>query len=95
MDNVATACQFTGVSARPAAGIEDRRSWQNLPVHKPGGHHGAFFLDRPVNEQIERPRVLSVERARKGLTHLDVVFAPTAAAADCKPCQDALPACWS
>jgi hypothetical protein len=62
MDNVAAACEFAGVSSRPAAGIEDRRSRQNLPAHKPGGDHAAFLPDRPVNQQIERPCVFGVER---------------------------------
>ena len=70
MDNVAAACEFARVSSRPAAGIEDLRSRQNRPANEPGGDHAAFLLDRPVNEQIERPGVFSVERTTKSLIHL-------------------------
>jgi hypothetical protein len=73
MDNVAATREFARVSSRPAAGIENLRSRQNPPANKPGGDHGAFFLDRPVNEQIERPGVFSVERTAKRLVH----FGPT------------------
>jgi hypothetical protein len=77
MDNVAAACEFARVSSRPAAGIEDLRSRQNPAANKPGGDHGAFLLDRPVNDQIERPGVFSVEGTTKGVIHLDldIVFA--------------------
>src|SRR6185436_9064067 len=61
MDDVAAACEFARVSSCPAAGIEDLRSRQKLPANKPGGNRAAFLLDRPVDEQIERPSVFSVE----------------------------------
>jgi len=76
MDNVAAACEFARVSSRAAAGIEDLRSRQNLPVNQLGGDHGAFLLDWPVTEQIEGPGVFSVERTTKGVIHLDVVSGP-------------------
>ena len=71
MDNVAATCEFARVSSRPAAGIENHRSRHNLPANEPGGDRSAFLLDRPVNEQIERPGVFSVERTTQGLIHLD------------------------
>jgi hypothetical protein len=68
-DDVAAACKLARVSSRPAAGIEELRSRQNVPADKPGRDPPAFLFDRPVDEQIERPGVFSIERATKDLIH--------------------------
>ena len=60
---VTPAHELAGISACSAAGIEQRRARKDATLVEPVCDRGAVLTNRTVDQQIERPRVLAVERA--------------------------------
>jgi hypothetical protein len=71
VDNVASACQLDRISARSATRIEKAGARKDAAFDQPGRHRRAFLADRTIDQEIERPRVLGIERSTGILGHLD------------------------
>ncbi len=69
MNDVAPPRELDRVPTRPAAGIKDCRARPNATFYQPRGDRGAFFTDRPIDEEVERPGVFGVERTTRDLVH--------------------------
>src|SRR5262249_61390394 len=68
-DGITSAREFAGVSACSTAGIEKGCAWKNAPLNQPGGDRVALLTNRAVDQQIERPCVLTVKRTAGLLGH--------------------------
>ena len=71
MNRVAPPRELERVPPRSAAGVKDLRARQDAAIDQPRGNHGAFFSNRPIDEKVERPRVLGVERTTRDLVHTE------------------------
>ena len=69
MDVIAAPRELDGVAPGCTAGIEQWRPGKDAAVDEPGGDDRTFLAHRPVDEQVERPGVLSVERPTGGPGH--------------------------
>ena len=68
-DGIPVAREFVGISACPTTGIEQRRAWRDPSLDQPGRDRCALLTDRTIDQQIERPCVLSVEGTAGVLGH--------------------------
>ena len=68
-NGIASAHEFASISACSTAGIKKRCARKDAPLTEPGSDRGALLTDRTVDQQIERPRVLTVKRATRLLGH--------------------------
>ena len=69
MYQVPTACQLNGMAACAASGIEQLAARQNTTLDHPSNHRRTLFAEWAIDQQVERPRVLRVERSSKTLSH--------------------------
>src|SRR5688572_17933390 len=69
MDAIAAPGQFDRVPSGAAAGIEDPRTRQDAALHEPVRDHRALFPNGTIDEKVERPRILGIERTTCGLVH--------------------------
>lgn len=80
MNNVTPSRELDRVPARPAARIKDLRAWQYTAIDQPRSDRRAFFMNGPIDKEVERPRVLGVEGTIRDFAHTDGEFVgPTAA----------------
>ncbi len=82
MKDVSAPREFDRVPACPAAGVENLRAGQDATVYQPRGNHGAFFTNRPIDEEVECPGIFGVERTTRGLVHHVVFVGVTTAQRD-------------
>ena len=68
-NGITSAREFVSISACSTAGIKKRCARKDAPLTEPSGDRGTLLTDRTVNQQIERPRVLTVKRAPGLLGH--------------------------
>jgi len=68
-NGITSAREFASISARSTAGIKKCCAWKDAPFTEPGGDRGALVTDRTVDQEIERPRILTVKRATGLLGH--------------------------
>lgn len=73
MNDVAPSRELDRVPTGTAAGIKDLRAWQDPAIDQPGSDHSAFFTNRPIDKEVERPRVLGVEGTTRDFAHADIV----------------------
>lgn len=74
MSHVPSTRELDRVPTCPAAAIKDLRARPDAAVDQPPGDHGAFLANGSIDEEVERPGVLCVERATHDLVHRNVVF---------------------
>ena len=60
-NGITSARELAGISACSTAGIKKRCARTDAPLTEPGGDRGVLLTDRRVDQQIERPRVLTVK----------------------------------
>jgi hypothetical protein len=70
MNDVASTCQLCRMTACPASRIEEFGAREDAPLDQPGNHCRALFTDRTINQQVEGPRVLGIERAADIVVHV-------------------------
>ena len=64
-NGITSAREFASISACSTAGIKQRCARKDAPLTEPGSDRGALLTDRTVDQQIERPRVLTVKGATR------------------------------
>jgi hypothetical protein len=74
MNHVAPSRELDRVPACAAASIKNLRTRQGPAIDQPLSNHGALFTNRPVDQEVERPRVLGVEGTTRDLVHTDAEF---------------------
>ena len=62
MNGVPSPCQLNRIPSRPASGVEKPCTRQDTPFDQPRRDRRAFLADRPIDDQVERPCVVGVER---------------------------------
>ena len=69
-NDITSARKFASISTCSTARIKKRCARKDTPITEPGGDGGALLTDRPVDQQVERPGVLTVKRTTGLLGHV-------------------------
>jgi len=67
--DVTSATELDRVPSRSAAGVEESCARDDAACNQPGRYGRAFLGDRTVDQQVERPRELTVKRATGSFGH--------------------------